>query len=54
MQRKSYIFIFSHKNEGQSNNIQIANKSFKIMVKFKDLGMKLINENYIHKEELGD
>jgi hypothetical protein len=51
---KSYIFIFSHQNEGQNNNIQRANKSFKIMVKFKDLGIKLVNENYIHTEVLAD
>ena len=37
-------------NVGQNQYIIIDNKSFKTAVKFKHLGLTLINQNYIHKK----
>jgi len=31
-------------------NINVANKPFKTVAKFKYLGMRVTNQNYIHKE----
>jgi hypothetical protein len=39
-----------HRNSGQSQNIRIANESFKKVEKFKYLGTTLTNQNDIHDE----
>jgi len=38
----------SQQNVGQNQNIIFDNKSFKTAVKFKHLGLTLLNQNYIH------
>jgi hypothetical protein len=46
---ESHVYV-STKYVGQNHNIITDNKSFKIVVKFKHLGMILINQNHIHKK----
>jgi hypothetical protein len=45
-----YVIMSHHPNTGQSQNIRIANESFKKVVTFKYLGMTLTNQNDIHDE----
>jgi hypothetical protein len=44
------MIVSHHLNSGQNQNIRIANESFENVVKFKYLGMTLINQNDIHDE----
>ena len=47
--KQSHMFM-SQQNVWQNQNIIIDNKSFKTSVKFKHLGLILINQNYIHEK----
>jgi hypothetical protein len=44
------MFMPRQQTTGQNDCINVANKSFRNVVKFKYLGSTVINKNFIHKE----
>jgi outer membrane usher protein FimD/PapC len=49
-EKTKYIFVTRHQSEGQNYSLQIANKSFENVTKFRYLGMRVSDLNYIHEE----
>jgi hypothetical protein len=45
-----HMIMSCHPNPVQNQNIRSANESFENVKKFKYLGMKITNQNYIHGE----
>jgi hypothetical protein len=42
--------MFREQNAGQKHNMNIGNKSFESVAKFKDLGTNITNQNCVHEE----
>jgi hypothetical protein len=45
-----YVFMPHHQDAGQNHNINITNKSLKILAKFKYMRMPVINHNNVHEK----
>jgi len=45
-----YIAMFLHQNAGKDHILIIDNKSFENVAKFRYLGARATNQNYIHEE----
>jgi hypothetical protein len=50
VEKTKYMFMSHHQTTKQNYYIKVANKSFENVAKFKYLGMKLTNQNYIHEK----
>jgi hypothetical protein len=49
-EKSKYMIMSHHPTSGQNQNIRIANDSFENVAKFKNLRMRLTNQNDIHDE----
>jgi hypothetical protein len=45
-----YIFPTHHQNEGQNEDIKLANGSFENVSELKYLGMRVTNKNFIQEQ----
>jgi hypothetical protein len=45
-----YMLLSRHQNARQNHDIKIANRSFEIVAKFRYLGTRVTNQNFIHEE----
>jgi hypothetical protein len=50
VEKTKYILVSCHQNAGQSQNIQIANRSFENLSQFRCLGMTVTNQKLIQEE----
>jgi hypothetical protein len=48
-EKTKYVFVSCHQNAGQNHNLLTANKPFENVKKFKYLGKKIRNHNYIYE-----
>jgi hypothetical protein len=49
-EKTKYVPIYWHQSVGKNHNLLIANRAFENVTRFKYLGDRVTNQNYIHKE----